>query len=132
MLDELAPQEEVVESKPAEAQSFIFETNKERELPIEASVEYILAQAIEDPILIEQPPVLILVEAAPMIRSPPTDQVVTPPPKTIYQTPPATQNTPESIARFYEYFVVKVFRPSTGAPLCCGDHPFFADILGIL
>lgn len=63
-LGELVPQEEVVESdsgaddEPAKVQSFDFEVNKERELPVEAPVEVLPEQIIEDLASVEQPLVL--------------------------------------------------------------------------
>lgn len=63
-LGELVPQEEVVESdsgpddEPAEVQSFNFEVNKERELPVEAPVEVLPEQIIEELASVEQPLVL--------------------------------------------------------------------------
>lgn len=61
ILDKLAPQEEVAkfesgaDSELTEVQSFIFEMNKEGELPFEH-----LPELIEEPVQVEQSPVLIV------------------------------------------------------------------------
>lgn len=76
VLGYLTPQEEVVElsqalGEPAEAQSFVFEVDREGELLVEAAVEDLLEQIIEEPVPVEQSPVLTVEEATPTIISSP-------------------------------------------------------------
>lgn len=62
------------------------------------------------------------------MTSSPRDQIITSLPESTFQTPPATRNSPGSTSWFYERFVVRAARPTTGVWLCCSSHPFFADL----
>lgn len=106
----------------------MFKVNNEGELPIEVSLNRISAQIAKETAAVEQPPILIIKEAAPIKSSPPKKQTVNPSPEPVYQTPPTTKSTPESIGWFYERFFVRASRPSSETPLSCSEPPFFMDI----
>lgn len=104
------------EGDDGDTQSFAFDTKGGEDLPTEVPVE--------QPVEVTQAKAVDTVD----VTSPPRDQIMTSPPESSFQTPPTTQSSPRSTARFYERFVMRAARPPTGVWLCCSGHPFFADL----
>lgn len=83
---------------------------------------------IKEVVQVELPPIEIYEAVAATSSCPPQKQIMVMITELIHQTPPVTKSSPESIARFYERFVVRASRLSREAPLDCSKHLFFINI----
>lgn len=104
VLDELGPQEDIMESvssvevESTGGQSFATETNKGGNLEISAEQSHVRAH--EESALVEQPSTRISEDVVQGISSPLRDRVVSPTAELACRTPPVTRSSLESAARF--------------------------------